>query len=118
MLFTFHIVNYKLAVVNTFLEIFLLHTKNIIDKQKFIVYNAIREEVIPLELSTTEKIKILLSRKGMTMTQLAAATGQSRQNLSQKMERDNFGEKELRAIAAAIGCKYESTFVTENGERI
>ena len=40
-------------------------------------------------LSISEKIKIVLKRRGMTMGQLAEQTNQTRQNLSNKMSRDN-----------------------------
>lgn len=72
-----------------------------------------------MNLSTGEKIKIILSRQGKTIKELAEATGQSRQNLSNKMSRDNFTEKEIRVIAEALGCKYESSFtILETGETI
>lgn len=45
-----------------------------------------------------EKIKIVLKRRNMTLGELAEQTSQSRQNLSNKMSRDNFTEKELRTI--------------------
>lgn len=69
-------------------------------------------------LTTTEKIKILLSRNKMTAGDLANMTGQTRQNLSNKMQRDNFNEKELQAIAAALKCKCKITFVTQEGEEL
>ena len=50
-------------------------------------------------LTMSEKIKVVLKRRGMTMGELAEKTGQTRQNLSNKMTRDNFPEKELRQIA-------------------
>ena len=71
-----------------------------------------------MELSTAEKIRVILKRKGMTVSQLAEMTGQSRQNLSQKLERNNFGEDELRAFAEKMGVRYESCFVMENGDRL
>ena len=71
-----------------------------------------------MELSTSEKIRIILKRKGMTLVQLAEATQQSRQNLSQKLERDNFGEQELRMYAEKMGVRYESYFVMDNGEKL
>ena len=55
----------------------------------------------------------------MTMGQLADKTGQTRQNLSNKMTRDNFPEKELREIADALDCDLEITLVMrENGEKV
>ena len=71
-----------------------------------------------VELSTAEKIRVILKRKGMTVSQLAELTGQSRQNLSQKLERNNFGEEELRLFAEKMGVKYESYFVMENGDKL
>ncbi len=67
-------------------------------------------------LTTTEKIKILLKRKNMTAGQLAEATSQTRQNLSNKMQRNNFNEKELKAIAQALDCSCKIAFVTKDGE--
>ena len=59
-------------------------------------------------LTMSEKIKVVLKRRGMTMGELAEKTGQTRQNLSNKMTRDNFPEKELRQIAEALDCELES----------
>lgn len=70
-----------------------------------------------MPLSMSEKIKVLLMRRNMTLAQLAEKTGQSRQNLSNKMTRDNFSEKELLAIAEALGCTYQANFVmNDSGE--
>lgn len=72
-----------------------------------------------MPLSASEKIKIILKRKNMTAGQLADKLGQTRQNLSNKMSRDNFSEKELKEIAAALGCDVEIKFtVIETGETI
>ena len=70
-------------------------------------------------LTSSEKIKIVLKRRGMTMGQLAEKTGQTRQNLSNKMSRDNFPERELRERAAALDCELETFLVMKDtGERI
>ena len=70
-------------------------------------------------LTTSEKIKIVLKRRGMTMGELAEKTGQTRQNLSNKMSRDNFPEKELKVIAEALDCEFESVLIMrDTGERI
>lgn len=71
-----------------------------------------------MELSTAEKIRILVKRQGMTIKELAELTGQSRQNLTQKLDRNNFDEKELRLIAEKMGVRFESYFVLPNGDRI
>mgnify|MGYP002899743631 FL=1 len=41
------------------------------------------------------------------MTDLARLIDTSSQNLSQKMKRDNFSEKEMRQIADALGLDLE-----------
>ena len=70
-------------------------------------------------LTMSEKIKVVLKRRGMTMGELAEKTGQTRQNLSNKMTRDNFPEKELRQIAEALDCELESYLVMkDSGERV
>jgi len=70
-------------------------------------------------ITAGEKIKIMLKRKGRTLGFLADTLGQSRQNMSNKMSRDNFTEKELLQIAEALDCQIEITFTdNDTGERI
>ncbi|MDK2919952.1 MAG: hypothetical protein PWQ37_2685 [Candidatus Petromonas sp.] len=71
-----------------------------------------------MAFSMGEKIRIVLRRKKMTITDLATAIGTSRQNLTNKLNRDNFSEKELQQIAEALGCRFEGYFIFENGERV
>ena len=72
-----------------------------------------------MNLTMGEKIRVILKRRGMTVAQLAEKTGQTRQNLSNKMTRDNFPEKELRQIAEALDCELESYLVMKDtGERV
>ncbi len=72
-----------------------------------------------MELTTSEKIKIIVKRKGMKLEELAIKTDQTRQNLSNKLARDNFTEKEIRKIAEALDCDYESRFVMrDTGEKL
>lgn len=67
-----------------------------------------------MPLTAKEKIKVLLDRRGMTLTQLAERLGQSRQNLSNKMSRGNFTEKDLYSIAAALGCTLSVSFTMDD----
>ena len=55
-------------------------------------------------LETNEKIRLLLKRKGMTITNLADKIDTTRQNLNNKLSRNNFSENELRKIAEAMEC--------------
>ena len=72
-----------------------------------------------MKLTMGEKIKIIIGRRNMTLAQLAEKVGQSRQNFSNKMSRDNFSEKELYEIAKALDCSYEANFImNDTGEII
>lgn len=70
-------------------------------------------------LTTAEKIKVIMKRNNFTMTELANQLNCSRQNLSNKMSRNNFDKRELTAIANALGCELEINFINrETGEKI
>ncbi|TYQ17824.1 UNVERIFIED_CONTAM: Cro/C1-type helix-turn-helix DNA-binding protein [Acetivibrio alkalicellulosi] len=71
-----------------------------------------------MSLTMGEKLRILLKRKKVTISQLATLIGTTNQNLSNKLTRDNFSEQELHKIAEALGCKFEGFFVFEDGEKI
>ena len=67
----------------------------------------------------SEKIRILLIKRKMTMSELADKIETTPQNLSNKLSRDNFNEKEMTAIAQALGCKLDVSFeMNESGEKI
>ncbi len=65
------------------------------------------------DLTFGEQVKIILGRKGMTIKELAetieARTGKkmSRQNLTQRLGRDNFQEQDMRMIAAILECPFQ-----------
>lgn len=61
-------------------------------------------------MSMSEKIKILLIRRKTTISSLAEMLNTSQSNLSNKLKRDNFSEKELSAIAAALNCEFIASF--------
>lgn len=72
-----------------------------------------------MKFTTTEKIKILLTKRKMTATQLAEKLGISRQNLSNKMNRDDFSTSDLIEIANALDCTYSYSFtMNDTGESI
>lgn len=66
-----------------------------------------------MNLTFGEQVKIMLGRKGMTIKELAELmekqTGKamSRQNLTQRLGRDNFQEQDMRVIAKILGCKFQ-----------
>lgn len=71
-----------------------------------------------MEITVSEKIRIIMKRLDVSMTDLAAATGQTRQNLSNKMTRGNFSEKDITAIAKALGCTVAVKFTLPDGTEL
>ncbi|MCI8362219.1 MAG: helix-turn-helix transcriptional regulator [Clostridia bacterium] len=71
-------------------------------------------------MSMSKKIKQLLIEKDTTITKLATLLGTKPQNLTNKLSRDNFTEKDLQEIAKVLDCKYEAKFIVtdENGNPI
>ena len=74
-----------------------------------------------LDLTFGEQVKIILSRKGMTIKELAETieerTGKkmSRQNLTQRLGRDNFQEQDMRMIADILGCPFQLSILADSG---
>lgn len=54
----------------------------------------------------------------MSTSQLATLLEVTPQNLYNKFKRDNFSEKELKEIAAALNIEFEINFILDNGEKI
>ena len=74
-------------------------------------------EEIPVSMS--EKIKIVLIKRKMSLSALAEKLGTSPQNISGKLSRDNFSEKELIEIAAALDCTFNAEFtLNDTGEKV
>ena len=73
-------------------------------------------------LTFGEQVKIVLGRKGMTIKELAGIieerTGKkmSRQNLTQRLGRDNFQEQDMRMIASILGCPFCLSIMDEEDE--
>ena len=55
----------------------------------------------------TKLLRLTLVEKEMTAKELSTKIGTTQQNLSAKMKRDNFSEKEMRQIADALGLDLE-----------
>lgn len=71
-----------------------------------------------MNITAKEKIRIIMNRLNINMTQLAESTEQSRQNLTNKMTRDNFTEKDIIKIASALGCTVDIVFTLPDGTQI
>ena len=64
-------------------------------------------------MSMAQVIRAAMKKQGVTVSQLSRQLGCTTQNISGKMRRDNFRESELQEIAAAIGCRFEGRFISE-----
>jgi transcriptional regulator with XRE-family HTH domain len=63
-------------------------------------------------MGMAEKIRLMLVKEGnITEAELARRMGQTSQNIYNKMKRDNFSEKELLEIAAALDCTLKINLV-------
>ena len=71
-----------------------------------------------MDIMVAEKIRLIMKRQNKTMGDIAEASGQTRQNLSNKMTRGNFTEKDILALAAALGCQVEIRFTLPDGTEI
>lgn len=64
-----------------------------------------------MKLTFGEQIKVMMNRKNLSIQELAniyeARTGvkMTRQNLSQRLRRDNFQEQDMHTLAALLGCE-------------
>ncbi len=71
-------------------------------------------------LTFAEQVRIVLGRKKMTIKQLAeeieAKTGMkmSRQNLTQRLNRDNFQEQDMRMITEILGCTFQLSILEDD----
>lgn len=70
-------------------------------------------------MAMTEKVRILLVKRKITVTDLAKRLGMSQSNLSNKLSRDNFSEKELQEIAEGLNCDLDIRFtLRDTGEQV
>ena len=70
-------------------------------------------------MTISEKIRLLLLRRKMTITALAGKMGISRQYLTLKLKKDDFSISELQLIATVLNCRFESDFIMlDSGERV
>lgn len=77
-----------------------------------------------VNLTFGEQVKVILSRKGMTIKELAELvekhTGKpmSRQNMTQRLGRDNFQEQDMRMIAEILGCQFTLSIMEPQEENV
>lgn len=69
-------------------------------------------------MTTSDQIKILCIRMGISVANLSRKIGQTPQNFNAKLKRGTITEKDLIKIADALGITYEQSFTLFNGEKI
>ncbi|WP_093989098.1 helix-turn-helix domain-containing protein [Massiliimalia timonensis] len=69
-------------------------------------------------MTTSEQIRVLCVRTGISLSELARRIDQTPQNFNAKLKRNTVTQEELNQIAKVLGATYEQYFVLSNGEII
>ena len=69
-------------------------------------------------MTTSEQIRVLCVRKGVSLSALARKLHQTPQNFNAKLKRNTITQDELNQIAKALDVTYEQYFVLANGELV
>lgn len=67
-------------------------------------------------MSMSKRIKQLLIEKDSNISNLAELLHTTPQNITNKLRRDNFTEKDLIEIAEVLGCKFDAKFIVFDEE--
>lgn len=68
-----------------------------------------------MNITISEKIRLIARRKGVTLTELARRTEQTRQNLNNKLNRNAWTQAELEQVAKALGVSVQIVFTDQDG---
>lgn len=71
-----------------------------------------------VDMTTSEQIRVLCVRTGVSLSELARRINQTPQNFNAKLKRNTVTQNELNQIAEVLGVKYEQYFVLANGEQV
>lgn len=69
-------------------------------------------------MTTSEQIRVLCVRTGVSLSELARRINQTPQNFNAKLKRNTITQDELNQIAKALDLTYEQYFVLGNGELV
>lgn len=69
-------------------------------------------------MSTSNLIKNLCKKKGISVAELARRIGQTPQNFNKKLKRGTVSTEELMEIAKVLGVVFEQSYILENGEKL
>ena len=83
-----------------------------------IVYNNNKNMLREIFMTTSEQIRVLCVRTGVSLSELARRINQTPQNFNAKLKRNTITQDELNQIAKALNVTYEQYFVLGNGELV
>ncbi len=69
-------------------------------------------------MTTSEQIRVLCVRTGVSLSELARKIKQTPQNFNAKLKQNTITQGELNQTARALGVTYEQYFVLSNGELV
>lgn len=69
-------------------------------------------------MTTSEQIRVLCVRTGISLSELARRINQTPQNFNAKLKRNTVTQNELNQIAQVLNVSYEQYFVLADGELI
>lgn len=69
-------------------------------------------------MTTSEQVRVLCVRTGVSLSELARRINQTPQNFNAKLKRNTITQNELNQIARVLGATYEQFFVLANGEQV
>lgn len=69
-------------------------------------------------MTTSEQIRVLCVRTGISLSELARKINQTPQNFNAKLKRNTVTQNELNQIADVLDVTYEQYFVLKNGDQI
>lgn len=69
-------------------------------------------------MTTSEQIRVLCVRMGISLSELARRINQTPQNFNAKLRRNTITQDELIQIAKSLDVTYEQYFVLKNGDLI
>ena len=69
-------------------------------------------------MTTSEQIRVLCVRTGVSLSELARRINQTPQNFNAKLKRNTITQNELNQIAKSLDVTYEQYFVLGNGELV
>ena len=69
-------------------------------------------------MTTSEQIRVLCVRTGISLSELARKINQTPQKFNAKLKRNTVTQDELNQNADDLGVTYEQYFVLSNGEQV